>query len=269
MNRQPIQLPPLAMTPKAADTTPTTGDTVPTSAEDSTTSFTLEECGRQLHTLVLSEGAMQYAIGVIYNHILDNRLTEKAGYQRASVYFAHEFKDIAQSTLSLYGTVASTFTEDEAKKYTVSKLGKLITYFNTTKQSLPGEDPGTILLKVPEKSGAVVEKRFADCTRSDLNKAIKLLEGTPHQMPATDSQSVGLFHDALRLGVGHESTVELKAIYTERDGTIVNLTNVKLSELHEVAALLAAVPPPPGTPMPGSPTLGRPLRMRSLPLVRH
>ena len=191
-----------------------------------------------MHALLNSGERVQYRIGALYNHILNNRLAEKAGYRYARELFAKEFKDVAQSTLSSYGAVASTFDEEIVGKYHVTVLGRLITYLKAPKLSLPDGDPGEIPMKVPQKNGTTVEKKFADCARSDLLNATKLLAGPPQAMPDTDTQRLEQLHDALRSGVGHASKIELKAAYDENKGTTVSLTNVGLNQLQQVLAIL-------------------------------
>src|SRR5438067_382482 len=58
-----------------------------------------------------------WQIGRHYNNIVDGKLAEKAGFGHAREFFARELKEIPQSTLSLYGAVAHSFSEAQARKY--------------------------------------------------------------------------------------------------------------------------------------------------------
>src|SRR5262249_13706366 len=115
-----------------------------------------------------------WQIGVHYNRIVSGHLAEKSrDFKSAREFFAKHFADVPRSTLGLYGMIAKTFTESVDKNYGGSRLRAVLTYEKLTGSKLPEGEPGGTLIRIPQKDGSMKEKRFADCTRDELQAAIQ------------------------------------------------------------------------------------------------
>lgn len=142
-----------------------------------------------------------WQMGVHYNNIVDQNLATGAGYPTAADYFAKQLKQVPQSTLTLYGSVAKAFPEDIAKKYGVTKLGLLLTYQTAAHAPPASGDPGSVMVGVVQKDGSVVQTPFASCSTGDLTGAIKHLR-TPPALPGTADADIAKVQAALDTALG-------------------------------------------------------------------
>ena len=58
---------------------------------------TLEQLRAELLELMAQENTNHHRMGEIYNHIVDKKLAEKAGYKDAREYFSQHLADLSQS----------------------------------------------------------------------------------------------------------------------------------------------------------------------------
>jgi len=124
---------------------------------------------------LLAKGEEEHwQIGLHYNRIVNDHLIEKSGdYKSPREFFLKNFRYVPASTLRLYGLIARTFTEDVANKYGVFGLRALLTYVKSAGSRLSQGDPGNTLIAIPQKDGSTKDKRFADCSRSELQDALR------------------------------------------------------------------------------------------------
>lgn len=190
---------------------------------------------------LLSKGEENHwQIGVHYNNIVDLRLAEAAGFKSAQEFIAKELlQAISQPQLSSYGRVAKAFTADQAAKYGVTKLDRLLTYEAATNAPPPVGDPGLAPVQVPQKDGTVAARLFRDCSVGDLMAALKQLKAPPQPLPAADAAQLAKMQAALAAALGQENHVVLQAQVRGR-ATEVNLHAVPMSQLATVLDALRA-----------------------------
>jgi hypothetical protein len=78
--------------------------------------------------LMAEESTNHYRMGQLYNYVVDNELAQKAGYKDARDYFSQKLADLSQVSLTLYGTVAKSFTEPVSVRFGVTCLYLLLSY---------------------------------------------------------------------------------------------------------------------------------------------
>src|SRR5215813_6885373 len=179
----------------------------------------LHEAAKALEELLRQGEEAAWKIGTIYNRIIEEKLAEKSGYHRARDFFANRFADVSQATLSHYGAVAKAFSEATAARYGVSLLTTLLTYEKLAGLNPKDPDPGLVQIKIPGENNP---RRFPDCHRADLLKAIQALKGHSGDESAISAEEKKLLkqlHDAL----GENSPIALSS-RQGRDGTHVVFT---------------------------------------------
>lgn len=193
--------------------------------------LTLDQLGDTINGLIKQGSGTQHRIGVLYNHIVDRRLTDLAGYKTAQAFFSQKVKSLSQSSLSLYGTVARTFTEAVCTQYGMYKLRALISYAQVTGSVLPRE-PGPVTIQVPQDDGKVmVTKSFADCSLEELERATRHQRTPPRErVPVSDAARLLFLEDSLYRGFSGVAQVRLTS-RNEEGKTLINLQDVPLSEL--------------------------------------
>ncbi|HEX8703211.1 MAG TPA: hypothetical protein VF815_30525 [Myxococcaceae bacterium] len=110
--------------------------------------------------LMAQEHINHHQMGPLYNHVVDNKLPEKAGYEDARAWFREHLVDLSQTTLTVYGAVAKAFSEPVAQRFGVTCLSLLLTYKEAADLEVNHEEPGGTLIEVPQASGQVVNKAF-------------------------------------------------------------------------------------------------------------
>jgi hypothetical protein len=134
---------------------------------------TLEQLGAELHQLYGKENTNHHRMGEIYNHIVENKLAERAGYKDSRHYFSEVFADLSQSALSRYGAVAAEFTEPVARRFGVTCLYLLLGYTKAAGLELNRAEPGPILIEVPDAKGHVTAKPFGQCSAGEMQQALR------------------------------------------------------------------------------------------------
>jgi len=196
----------------------------------------LAAISKELHGLVDQANANSRRIGELYNRIVREELAQKAGYETALEYFAHEFGDaLSQATLTAYGAVEAQFSEQVCIRFGVWKLSSLITYAKEAELPPLPADPGPVIVKVPKKDEKGTEdKPFAKCSSRNLKAAISALKGhatpPPQKLPGPDEARVKALETAVLTAFGEEGTPQVKA-YPVRGATKLDFTNVPLSQV--------------------------------------
>ena len=136
---------------------------------------------------------------------------------------------LAQSTLTLYGSVAKAFPESVAQRYGTTKLGHLLTYESLAHVRSKG-DPGKVGIQVPQKDGSIAGQPFAKCSVADLMAAIKHVQpAKPDPLPAADRAVVQKMQSALVAALGNQTSVALTAKMKGRR-TVVGLEDIPLAQ---------------------------------------
>jgi hypothetical protein len=133
-----------------------------------------------------------WQMGVHYNAIVDNNLATQGGFATAHEFFASEFKELSQATLSIYSLVAKSFSEDVAKFYGCTKLSDLVNYLHAKNLAVPAGDPGALLVDVPQKDGSTLSKKFAICSSADLRAAKGALSPAANLPPAAVTRQAAI-----------------------------------------------------------------------------
>ncbi|MBI5547055.1 MAG: hypothetical protein HY901_24510, partial [Deltaproteobacteria bacterium] len=122
--------------------------------------------------------------GQDYNSIVDEALAKALGFRYTRELMAHEFcADYSQATLSAYGRVAKAFTQEQARKYKVTNLGKLLEYQSVAHAGPTTGDPGQFPIRVPGKNGTTSDMPFSACSTRDISAAIASFKGPREGLP--------------------------------------------------------------------------------------
>jgi hypothetical protein len=154
-------------TTKEATTVTTTTTTAVTEG------MTLEQVRAAMLQLMREENVNQHRMGQLYNYVVEKKLAEKAGYKDAKDYFSQHLADLSQSALSMYGAVATEFSEPVARRFGVTCLYLLLTYKEAADIEVNHEDPGGTLIEVPDDKGLVTSKPFGDCSVDHMRRALQ------------------------------------------------------------------------------------------------
>jgi hypothetical protein len=193
----------------------------------------------QIRRLLSANHVNCHQIGVLYNDAVDRELAEKAGYKNAPEFFSQQIKELSRSTMAMYGAVARVFTAESCGQYGMSALNLLSVYAEAAKCELDANDPSTMLIEVPDESGAVDTKFFGECTVAELRKAIQRLRRPTSSAPLP----------ADTLARAEQCRTALTGYFTERAGVrvevrnqkgkaVMTLKNIPLEQVEQLTALL-------------------------------
>jgi hypothetical protein len=192
---------------------------------------TLDQIRDTILTLVKESSKQQHEIGRLYNYAVDKKLAELAGYRSAREYFSQNVKVLSQATLSAYGTVAKRFTAQHCTQYGMFNLRALIGYAEAANVLLGGEDPGAVIIDVPQEDGSVEQQLFADCSLDAVERATRAKRmPPPAQVPANDRAQLLFLVASLEKHFQPVAPVRLTS-RVEKGQTLVNLEGVPLTAL--------------------------------------
>jgi hypothetical protein len=135
--------------------------------------MTLEQVRLALLGLMAQESINHHHMGQLYNHVVKNKLAEKAGHKDAKAWFSQHLVDLSEATLRTYGAVAGAFSEEVARRFGVTCLSLLLTYEEAADMEANHEEPGNTVIEVPGDNGQVASKPFSQCSVEELRKAIQ------------------------------------------------------------------------------------------------
>ncbi|MFL5356176.1 hypothetical protein [Archangium sp.] len=192
--------------------------------------LTLDEIKDLMNNLVSQGSTFQYQLGVMYNHVVNRKLAELAGYKSAQVYFNQHVKALSQSTLSTYGAVARNFDGDTCTQYGVYHLRALLRYLDATGATAPA-DPGPVSIDVPQDDSKVVTKPFAECSVDDVESATRAKRApAPSWVPVPDKARLLFFEDSLYQNF--KGVAEVRFTANNQEGTtLINLQGVPMAEV--------------------------------------
>ncbi|QRN98846.1 hypothetical protein JRI60_07395 [Archangium violaceum] len=214
-----------------------------TNGSDTLSTLTLEQAKDSILAYVAQGNSGHYNIGRLYNHIVDNDLARKSGYDSAQEFFSQHVKVLSKATLSLYGTVSREFSEPICVAYGMTLLGTLLTYEKAAGLRLPEGDPGQVPIEVPVEGGTVQSKPFADCSLDELKLALKHKRVPATPVSSSDAARVQFLRDSLMKHFAKSSRVSVSA-RVHRGKTLLSVQDVPLAELERFAeALLDGMQP--------------------------
>ncbi|MGZ3459199.1 MAG: hypothetical protein ACXU86_11930, partial [Archangium sp.] len=192
--------------------------------------MTIDQIGEAVNSLASQGSTYQHQIGTLYNHVVDTKKAEGAGYKSAQDYFSKNVKALSQATLSLYGKVARSFSVDICTQYGMYRLRALISYMEATLAALP-EDPGTVLVDVPQDNGQVEKKPFSACSVDEVERAMRAKRSPPvEQVPLPDKARLLFFEDSIVRKFDGVAPVRLSS-RSEDGKTLLNLQGVPMAEV--------------------------------------
>jgi hypothetical protein len=194
------------------------------------TDMTLEQATTAMNGLVKQGSTAAHQIGTIYNHVVQRKLAELAGYKTTQEYFSKNVKGLSQATLSTYGAVARSFPEEVCTQYGVYHLRALLRYAEATSTVL-APDPGMLIIDVPQDDGKVLRKPFAECSVDEVERATRAKKTPPPvRVPVPDQARLLFFEDSIFRNFDGVSPVRLTA-HNEEGKTFINLQSVPMSEV--------------------------------------
>ncbi len=172
----------------------------------------LEKEGAAILDLITKGEDEHWQIGWHFNRIVDEGLATKSGFKSAREYFDQNIRAVPKSTLMLYGAIARTFSEVVAKKYGVRGLRSLMVYEHLTDTKLPKGDPGNVPIAIPQQDGSTQDKRFEDCTVTELEAAIHYAQlPTDEPVPQEFKDVLDKVRKALEEVPGHNPLMVVSA----------------------------------------------------------
>jgi hypothetical protein len=203
----------------------------------SLTELTLSQVRESIRAYLTQGNAGHYSIGRLYNYTVSNELAEKEGFPNAQAFFSQNFKDLAQSTLSRYGSVARQFTEEACKRHGVAKLATLSTYTKAAEFALPSGDPGSLPIDVPGDGDTVARKPFAECSLEELLRAVKHKRKPKPSMPAPDVARVDFMRESFSRHFAQGARVQLKTS-VQGGKTLLTIQGVPLEDVERLTEAL-------------------------------
>jgi hypothetical protein len=199
--------------------------------------MTLDQATTTMVGLLKQGNTAVYQVGTVYNYVVDRKLAELAGYKNAQVYFGKHVKAVSQSTLTVYGAVARSFTEAACTQYGVYGLRALMRYAEATSTVLP-TDPGPMAIDVPQDDGKVLIKTFAECSVDEVERATRAKKSPPAaRVPVPDQARLLFFEDSLFRNFDGVAQVRL-TVRSVGGKTLVSLQDVPMSEMARLMTAL-------------------------------
>ncbi len=134
---------------------------------------TLQQAHAEILELMGKGHSQHHRIGQLYNYIVEKKLAEKAGFKDARDFASKHLVDLSQSALSLYGAVASAFSEPVARRYGATCLYLLLTYKEAADLEVNAADPGNTPIEVPDEKGQVTTQPFGKCSVEQMRRALQ------------------------------------------------------------------------------------------------
>jgi hypothetical protein len=190
----------------------------------------LDQVASTMNGLVKQGSTAAHQIGTLYNYVVSRRLAEQAGYKSAQLFFNASVKALLQATLSTYGAVARSFSEEVCTQYGVYPLRALLRYMEVT-GAVPGADPGTLLIDVPVEGDKVLQKPFSACSVDDVERATRAKRTPPQEhVPVPDKARLLFLEDSLSRRFNGVAQVRFTS-KSEDGQTILNVQGVPMGEV--------------------------------------
>jgi hypothetical protein len=207
--------------------------------------MTLEQVRVAMLQLMAEEHSNHYRMGQLYNHVVDKRLAQKAGYKDAKDYFTQRLADLSQATLSTYGAVAQAFSEPVARRFGVTCLYLLLIYKEAADVEVNHEEPGGTLIEVPDDNGQVTSRSFGECSVEQLRRALQR-KRKPASSKPLPPEAVALAEQCREAVTGRfpKGTRVKVLMRNEKGKAVLDFKGIPVEQLGQLAAALTQELPP-------------------------
>jgi hypothetical protein len=205
--------------------------------------LTAEQVLDTMRRLKAQETGNQVAMGLLYNYLVDSKLLEGTKYKSALDYICQNIQEMSKAALLMYGAVARVFSHAVCAVFGISRLSLLLTYQKLTKIELNAEEPGNIFILVPDSTGEVKPKLFANCSVEDLRQALAhLRQKSVTPVPAEERAVVDRCREAVLGGFPKGTPIRVQMRNDEGHGVmdIKGIPVLQLSTLTEALLELSA-----------------------------
>ncbi|KFE67279.1 hypothetical protein [Hyalangium minutum] len=212
--------------------------------------ITLEQLGSELRQLFAQENSNHHRMGEIYNHIVEKKLAEAAGYKDSTEYFRKELADLSVASLKMYGAVAESFSEPVARRFGVTCLSVLLTYAEATGLELNHEEPGPTPIEVPDEHGNVAVQPFGACSVDQMRRALQRkrrptsTKPLPPEKVALAEQYSAAVAQRFPKGKGTQLKVKLR---NQKGKAVLDIQGIPLEQILQLVEALSAELPPVST----------------------
>ncbi|HEX8705084.1 MAG TPA: hypothetical protein VF815_40005 [Myxococcaceae bacterium] len=206
--------------------------------------MTLDDVRVAFQALLTEESSNHYRMGVLYNHVVVNKLADNTPFKNAQGFFAAHFKDLSRATLASYGSVATHFTAAVCGQFGATRLSLLVTYKEVAKIQVNHAEPGGTLIEVPDENGVVTNKPFSVCSVVDMRKALqrKRKRTSGPSLPAEDLVLVEHYRTAVTSRFPTQTPVRV-SVRKLGGKTMISFQDIPLSEVDSLTeALIDGVP---------------------------
>jgi len=208
---------------------------------------TLEQLCGELLELMAQESSNHHRMGQIYNHIVEKRLAEKAGYKDARDYLSKHLAELSQPTLTRYAAVASAFSEPVARRFGVTCLSVLLSYKEAADLEVNAEEPGPTPIEVPDEKGHVSTKPFSACSVEEMRRALqrKRKPSSTKPLPPETEVLAEQYSEAvaLRFPKGKGALVKV-ALRNQKGKAVLDFKGIPVEQVLLLAEALTGELPP-------------------------
>jgi hypothetical protein len=219
--------------------------------------MTLEQVTASFLQLKAEEDTNHHRMGQLYNYVVAKKLAELAGYKTTQDYFRKKLPDLPYASMRMYGAVAAKFSAQVSVRFGVTCLYLLLTYKEVADIEINHDEPGPILIEVPDENGAVASKPFSTCTVDEMRKAIQR-KRKPSSSKPVPPEARGLAEQYQQAVTNHfpqdvvvkvevrnqkgKAVLDFKGIPVEDVETLIAALTARVSQLRE-AQLSQKAPP--------------------------
>ena len=225
----------------------------------------LEQLRGELLELHAQESCNHHRMGQLYNHIMDKKLAEKAGYKDAQAYFSKHLADLSLSALKMYGAVAENFSEPVARRFGVTCLNLLLVYAEAADVEFNHEEPGNTPIEVPDEKGLVSTQPFSACSVDQMRRALrrKRKPTSSKPVPPAAEARAEQYSEAVALRFPKGKGTRVKVLVRNEKGkAVMDFKGIPVEQVLQLAEALTAELPPvsevPGMPGPSRAPRNRP-----------
>jgi hypothetical protein len=205
---------------------------------------TLDQVHRTFVILMGQENLNHHRMGQLYNHVVEKRLAEKAGYKDAKAFFTQRLADLSQGSLTRYGAVAEAFSAPVSRRFGVTCLYLLLTYAEATGLEVNPEEPGNHPIEVPDDKGQVSTLPFGSCSVEQMRRALhrKRRPTSTRPVPAEAEVRADQYREAVKSRFAQGTRIKVQ-VRNEKGKAVLDFRGIPLEQVDQlVAALTAEVP---------------------------
>ncbi|HEY0094435.1 MAG TPA: hypothetical protein VGB96_08935, partial [Archangium sp.] len=201
----------------------------------------LSDMREDFDEMVRRSAFAQEQLGRAYQIAVSRRLGQVAGFKDTWDYFSRYVKGLTREALERYRYVTLRWNSAVTQKYDLESLHYLGEYLRTHAASGPyTQDPGPLLIRVPQANGTEVRKTFTECGLDEIRRASRPKRvATPRGRPSlTDSMRLLFVADGIIrnfTGVAHVS-IDMR---TQLDGkSFLTVQGIPMTELGRLITAL-------------------------------